>query len=260
MTGVSWPRLVGAHARVQALVTLRSPAQVLFLLAAPTAALLAIVTAQPGLASDASQSGQAFAQMAVLGALSVCVFGMGIAAAEERASPWSTFVRTLPAAGWVVTGARLLVTVLTVVASTLPLVAAALVTTALRDFLAPGAAGAGALVAGIVVAVVGSLPFLGIALVVGFRFTPATAVAVAQLVAIPLAFAGGLIVPPALFPAWLEAVSQTTPTRAVRDVMLAVLAGHAPSWAQLTIWAGWAAVALAAAAHAYQRDDRRRFR
>lgn len=260
MTGAPWPRLVLAHAKVQALVILRSPAQVLFLLVAPTAALLAIDTAQPDLAADPALSGQAFAQMAVLGALMVCVFGMGIAAAEERASPWSTFVRTLPAAGWVVTGARLLVTVLTVVASMVPLVAASLATTALRGVLPPGVAGLGALLAAVGVTVIGSLPFLGIALVVGFRFAPATAVAVAQLVAIPLAFAGGLIVPPVLFPDWLEAVSAATPTRAVRDTMLAALAGHPPSWSALAIWAAWSAVALVAAARAYHRDDRRRFR
>lgn len=260
MTDYRWPKLVRAHARVQTLVILRSPAQVLFLLAAPTVALLAIVMSQPLVTSDTAQSGQACTQMAVLGSLSVCVFGMGIAAAEERASPWSTYLRTLPAAGWLVICARLLVTVLTVVASTIPLVVTALTTTALRQFLPHGAAGAGALVAGIVVAVVGSLPFLGVALVVGFQFTPATAVAVAQLVAIPLAFTGGLVVPPTLFPSWLEAASSITPTRAVRDAMLVVLAGYPPSWGQLTIWVLWTAVALIAAARAYNRDDRRRFR
>lgn len=251
-------RLLGAHARAQTLVLLRSPAQLLFLLFAPAAALLAIVAPQQALADDPTQAATAFAQMAVLGALAVSVFGLGINAAEERASPWSTHLRTLPVSGWVITVSRLLVTAVTVAASLVPLTIAALTTTALPQAI--GEPPAVALLTAALVAIGGCVPFLGLALLIGFSFSPSTTVALTQLVVAPLAFAGGLIVPPSAFPAWLEPVSLATPTRAAREAVLAALGQGSVGWGVLLVWAIWAALALAGAARAYARDESQRFR
>lgn len=251
-------RLIGAHARAQALVLLRTPAQVLFLLLAPAAALLAIVTPQQHLAGDPDQSAQAFAQMAVLGGLAVSVFGLGINAAEERASPWSTHLRTLPVSGWVITVSRLLVTAVAVAGSMVPLTVAALTTTALPQALADRPVTT--LPAAAAVAIAGCVPFLGLALLLGFSFSPPTTVALTQVVVAPLAFAGGLVVPPRSFPGWLEQVSLLTPTRALREAVLGVLEGRPVAWGSLLVWAIWSLLALAGAARAYARDEGRRFR
>ena len=262
-------RLVGAHARAQGRVLLRSPAQLVFLLLAPAVALLAIVAPIDALAGDPGQSAQAFAQMAVFGGLAVSVFGLGINAAEERASAWSTYVRTLPASGWIMTAGRLVVTLIAVAGCLVPLTLAALATTALPQALGGwGWAGLGSLLAAWLVAIVGCVPFLGLALIVGYSFSPSTTVAMTQLLVVPLAFAGGLVLPPGVFPPWLEALSWALPTRAAREGVLAALgqgfAGPAwaggGAWVPALMWAGWAVAARAGAARAYARDEGRRFR
>ena len=270
-------RLVRAHARAQGLVLLRSPAQLVFVLLAPAVALLAIVAPIDALAGDPTQSAQAFAQMSVFGGLAVSVFGLGINAAEERASPWSTYVRTLPASGWIMTAGRLVVTLIAVAGCLLPLTLAALATTALPDALghvsgaatsgpAGALAGLASMLGAWVVAIVGCVPFLGLALIVGYSFSPSTTVAMTQLLVVPLAFAGGLVLPPGVFPPWLEALSWALPTRAVREGVLAALGqgfdgpAWAGAWVPVLVWSAWAVAALVGAARAYARDEGRRFR
>ena len=256
---VRWWRLVLAHAGAHALVWWRSPAQLLFLLLAPAVALAGVVAPQRDIAGDPGQSAQAFAQMAVLGALSVSVFGLGISAAEERASPWSSFLRTLPVSGAVAIGARLAVTVVTVAGCLVPLSVAAVLTTALPQHLASGRPASVDLAAATFVAVAGAVPFLGLALAVGYSFTPSSAVAVAQVVVVPLALVGGLVLPPRLFPDWLLPLSPAAPTRATRDVLLWAIEAGPWRWSAVAVWVVWVVAALAVAGYAYARDEGRRF-
>lgn len=256
------PRLLLAHARAQALVLLRTPAQLLFLLAAPAVALLAVVAPQEQLAGDPDQSAQAVAQMAVLGGLAVSVFGLGINASEERTSPWFSHLRTLPVSGWVVTASRLLVTFVTVAGSMIPLAVVAWTATSLPEALPGGAGSVVALLVAAGLVVVGCVPFLGLALIIGYSFSPSTTVALTQVVVVPLAFAGGLLLPPATFAPWLEQISSFTPSRPVRDGVLAALVGEAPEgvWWLLAVWLVWSVATLAGAILAYARDEGTRFR
>src|SRR5690606_26558506 len=59
-----------------------------------------------------------------------------------------------------------------------------------------------------------ALPFLALGLGIGFSTSAKAAIAVVQVVLFPLAFAGGLFMPPEVFPAWLDGISQALPSRA----------------------------------------------
>ena len=53
-----------------------------------------------------------------------------------------------------------------------------------------------------------AVPFLLLGLAIGYRLSSKAAIAVVQATLFPLAFAGGLFLPPEAFPAWLDAFSK----------------------------------------------------
>lgn len=78
--------------------------------------------------------------------------------------------------------------------------------------------------------------------------------------AFPLAFAGGLFMPPEVFPAWLDAFSQALPSRAGRDLLVQALTGQPAFALAVPVLAGWAVLFAVLAVWAYRRDEGRRFR
>lgn len=105
-----------------------------------------------------------------------------------------------------------------------------------------------------------AVPFLLLGLAIGYALSAKAAIAVVQAVLFPLAFAGGLFLPPAAFPAWLDTVSLALPSRAARDLVVQVTTGFAGSATALPVLLGWTAVFAALAVLAYRRDEGRRFR
>lgn len=82
----------------------------------------------------------------------------------------------------------------------------------------------------------------------------------AQSLLLPLAFGGGLFLPPETFPAWLDAISTWLPTRGRRDLVVAATTGtELPSTTLLTL-GGWILLTGSMAVRAYRRDEGRRFR
>ena len=82
-----------------------------------------------------------------------------------------------------------------------------------------------------------------------------------QATLFPLAFAGGLFLPPEAFPAWLDALSQAAavaggprPGRAGGD-------RRTPAYARARCWccSAWTVLFAALAVTAYRRDEGRRF-
>jgi ABC-2 type transport system permease protein len=82
----------------------------------------------------------------------------------------------------------------------------------------------------------------------------------AQVALFPLAFLGGLFVPPETFPTWLDAASQATPTRAARDLVVAVMTGGDVDLRWPLVLVLWTAAAGAVTVWAFRRDEGRRFR
>lgn len=252
-TAVTPLRLAVAHARYGFLETVRVPIAVVGTALFPALALIFFVVPQEAVAGDPLIAAGATAQLAVFSVMSTAVFTHGIGVAEDRALPFDAFLRTLPAGP----GPRIAGRVLTGTAfSALGVLPLLLVGATLTEASVP----VGRLLLSLVLLVVVSTPFLLIGLSIGYGLSAKAATAVAQVVVFPLAFAGGMFAPPESFPAWLDGVSQTLPSRAARDVVVSVVVGETPPASALVVLVAWTAAFAALAAVVYRRDEGRRFR
>ncbi|MEJ5947018.1 ABC transporter permease [Pseudokineococcus basanitobsidens] len=245
-------RLVALHTRSQLLETVRVPIAVVGTVVFPTLTMLFFVVPQP-FADDARQATAATSQISLFAVMSVCLFTYGVGVAEDRALPWDSYLRTLPVGAGPRLAGRLLNGLGFAMLSLVPLVLVAWLLTAAtlpadRLLLAAGALA------------VAALPMLGLGLFVGYGLSTKAALAVAQVLLLPLAFGGGLFLPPETFPGWLDAISAWLPTRAGRDLVVSATTGvdlPATTWPVLL---GWTLLTGALAVRAYRRDEGRRFR
>lgn len=245
-------RLTALHTRAQLLETVRVPIAVVGTVVFPTLTMLFFVVPQP-FADDPAQATAATAQISLFAVMSVCLFTYGVGVAEDRALPWDSYLRTLPVGAGPRLAGRLLNGLAFALVSLVPLVVVAWLLTA-----AALPAGRLALTAGALA--LAALPMLGLGLWIGYGLSTKAALAVAQVLLLPLAFGGGLFLPPQMFPGWLDAVSTWLPTRAGRDLVVSATTGAdlpATTWPVL---AAWALLTAVLAVRAYRRDEGRRFR
>ncbi len=249
----STARLVLLHTRFSVLETVRIPIAVIGNLLFPSLALVFFVVPNPGVASDPVLATAAVGQLALFAVMSTFLFTFGTGVAEDRALPFDGYVRTLPAGVLPRLVARVLTGLLFAVTSTVPLLL-------LGWLLTDATASAGTVALGVAVVLAAALPFLMLGLAIGYRMSSKAAIAVVQLVVFPLAFAGGLFLPPDLFPGWLETLSRWLPSRAGRDLVVETATGAAAYPLAVPVLVGWAVVFTALAVAAYRRDEGRRFR
>ncbi|WP_129339452.1 ABC transporter permease, partial [Cellulomonas endophytica] len=235
------------HLRFQVLETLRVPVAVLGFLLFPSLSYAFFVLPQAAVRTDPAAATGATVQLAVFAIMSTCLFTFGAGVAEDRQKPFDPYLRTLPAGAGPRLGGRVLNGVLWSYLSVLPLVLLALVATAAR--LSPGRA---LLAAGLVPLV--AVPFLLLGLAIGYRLTAKAALPVVQATLFPLAFAGGLFLPPQLFPGWLDALSRALPSRALRDLAVHLTGGPVAPGTTAPVLLAWTALFAALAVAAVRAD------
>lgn len=245
--------LVLTHTRFLFLETIRVPIAVVGTMMFPALALLFFVVPQDAVAGDPVIATAAAGQLSLFAVVSVCLFQFGAGVAEDRASAWDPYVRTLPAGAAPRMAGRMINGALFALLGIVPVVlVAALLTEATVTV--------GRLLLGLVALLVAAIPFLGMGLAIGYSLSLKAALPVAQVILFPMAFGGGLFLPPEIFPGWLDAISQVLPTRAGRDIVVpALVGGNVPARAVIVLLA-WSVATLALAAWAYRRDEGRRFR
>lgn len=248
----SWGALTVLHTRYQVLQTLRIPIAVIGTLVFPALSFLFFVVPTDVAGRQESATAAAL-QLSVFAVMGVCLFQFGVGVAEDREKPWEQYLRTLPAGPSPRLLGRLLAGVVMALASLVPLVLLAGVAT-------EAALPVGRVPVVALALVAAAVPLLGIGLTVGYGLVPKAALGVAQALFLPLAFGGGLFLPPEIFPGWLDAISQWLPTRAGRDLVIAAGGGPGASVLDIVVLTGWAVAAMAAAVLAYRRDEGRRFR
>ena len=246
-------RLTLVHARYQLLEVLRVPIAVIGNLVFPGLALAFFVLPQRAVAGDPVLATQAVAQLALFAVISTCVFTYGVGVAEDRAQPFDGYVRTLPAGPVPRMGGRLIVGGVFSLLSLVPLVL-------IGAFFTAAAPSAGRLLGGVVAVLLAALPFLFAGLAIGYALPFKAALPVAQVVLFPLAFVGGLFMPPEIFPRWLDTISGLVPTRAGRDVLIHVTTGSGATAFDVVVLVLWTVVLATLAVVAYRRDEGRRFR
>lgn len=247
-----WWALAWLHTRYQFLETVRVPLAVLGNMLFPGLALVFFVVPQRELADDPLLATAAVAQLATFAIMSTSLFSFGVGVAEDRAQPFDPFVRTLPAGAGPRLAGRVVNAVVWVYLALVPLVLIGWLLTA-ATLTAAQAVQAAVLVPFVAV------PFLLLGLAIGYRLSSKAAIAVVQSVLFPLAFAGGLFMPPEAFPAWLDAFSKMLPSRAARDLVVQVVTGEPAYAAALAVLLGWTVVFAVLAVLAYRRDEGRRF-
>ncbi|MBA8822779.1 ABC-2 type transport system permease protein [Saccharopolyspora lacisalsi] len=241
------------HARYQFLETIRVPIAILGTLLFPPLFMLLFVVSNPAVGNHPTAATFAAGQMAFFAIVSAYMFNLGAGVAEDRARPWQSYVRTLPAGPVNELGGRLLNAVALALLSLIPV-------TLVAALLTEAHASVGQLAGALVALVLGGLPLLLLGLAVGYALPLKAAVPVVQLLLFPMAFAGGLFLPPRMFPAWLDALSQALPTRAGRDLVVGTLTGAPTAATSVLVVLGWTLVCAGAAVFAYRRDEGRRFR
>jgi len=245
-------RLTALHARYQVTETLRVPVAVIGTVLFPALSLLFFVVPQP-FAAEPEAATSAVAQFAVFAVTSVCLFTYGVGVAEDRSLPWDPFLRTLPAGPGPRLGGRMLTGLAFALLGLVPLLVLAALLTAAT--LPPAR-----VLPSVLALCVAALPMLCLGLAIGYALSSKAALAVAQLLLLPLAFAGGLFLPPQMFPAWLDAISQWLPTRAGRDLLVTATTGADLPATAVPVLLGWLLLTGALAVWAYRRDEGRRFR
>lgn len=241
------------HTRYQILETIRIPIAVIGNMMFPALAMFFFVVPQEKLAADPTLSTAAVGQLAMFAVMSTCLFTFGVGAAEDRALPFDPYVRTLPAGPWPRMIGRMLTGGFFAMLGLVPLVLIGWLFTAAS--VTPGRF---LLAAAVIVAV--ALPFLALGLGIGYSTSAKASIAVVQVILFPMAFAGGLFMPPEVLPQWLNNFSQTLPSRAGRDLLIQALTGAEASASALPVLLGWGALFTAFALWAYRRDEGRRFK
>jgi ABC-2 type transport system permease protein len=249
-----------AQVRAQLLDLFRTPIAIISTTIFPTLAFCFFVLPQGDLVADPMISLVVCAQLALFGVMSAYLFGYGIGIAEDRTNPWTSYVRTLPSGALPIVAGRAAVGAISVVLSLVPLVTAIAFLTAAPEAFTSGELPWWRLAAALAAIVVTGLPFLGLGLIIGYLATPKAAVALAQVLFFPLAFIGGLLLPPQEFPSWVGAISLWTPSRAGRDLLVQALTGETAPATTVPVFVGWMALAGVGALWAHRRDEGRRFR
>ena len=246
-------RLGLVHSRYLLLETLRVPIAVIGALVFPALSFLFFVVPQRAVAEDPVLATQAIIQLCVFAVLANGLFGYGISISQARETPWDPYLRSLP----VPASARIIGQVLSTgtigFVAVIPVIVIGVIATS-------ATATPQGVVLGLVALALTSLPFAFIGISIGYGMPSKAAIAVVQVVMFGLAFAGGLFLPPALFPDWLDAISRTLPSRQAREIVIwAVQGGDVPVFELVGIIAWTLALGILALV-LYRRDEGRRFR
>lgn len=252
-TRPSFVRLSVLHIRTQFLENIRVPIAVISSAMFPALAAFFFVVPNAAVAQDPIGATQAIAQLGVFGVMSACLFTHGTGVAEDRSQPFDGYVRTLPAGAGPRMIGRIAVGLFFTMLAIVPLV---LVGMFFTEATLP--VGRLLLAVGAVLAV--AVPFTLLGFAIGYSMSSKAAIAVVQVVLFPLAFAGGLFLPPQMFPAWLDTFSSFLPSRAARELMVAATTGEPGYSYAIPVFVAWTALFAVLAIVAYRNDQGRRFR
>ncbi len=192
------------------------------------------------------------ASFAVFGVIGVALFQFGVSIAQDRETHWERYRRTLPGAFGPRLAAQLvsaLVFSLLVVA--LVVLAALILSEPTLDLLGYIKLGFSSLLI--------SVPFVMMGIALGYWASSKSAVGIANLFYLPLAYFGGLWMPPQQLPDFVAKISPLTPTRNAAEIVWAAV-GHQPVPMLSVLWLlGYTVVFAVIAYIGYNRDENRRY-
>ena len=194
------------------------------------------------------------ASWTVYGVLGIAFYQFGIGIAQDRETPWDRYLKVLPAS----LAPRLIARVATAL---LFAIAAALLVAVVAMISLPIAMKAGQVAALMAALLFGGAVFALFGIGLGYTLSARAAVPVANLIYLPLAFLGGLWVPPHALPAAIAPLSQVTPTRHFGEIAWAAVGSEIPfPFVSVAILAGYGVAFGGLALWGYRRDWSARYR
>lgn len=243
-------RLTALHYRTHMVELLRLPSFAVSTLLLPSLLFLFFGASA---ADTPARAGFFAASWGIYGVLGVAFFQFGVGIAQAREKPWDTYLRILPTGS----GPRIAAQVLTALSFAAASVAPVFVLAILINGLSISAAD---VVRTMIALTVGAVPFALMGIAIGFSVGARASVPIAHLAYFPLAFLGGLWLPPDSLPGVVQKISLLTPTRHYGEITWAAVGGR-PWPLESWLWlAGYGLVFALLAVRAYKRDAGRRFR
>ncbi len=192
------------------------------------------------------------ASFVIYGVIGVAFYQFGVSIAQDRESNWERYRRTLPwGFGPQLVSQVFSALIFALLTTTLVIIAALTLsepTVSLEKIFAL-----------LLVSILITPPFTFFGVAIGYWTTSKSAVAVANLFYLPLAYLGGLWMPPDRLPAGISGISQFTPTRHAGEISWAIVGGHEVPVNSIIWLFGFTIIFAFIAYWGYQRDERIRY-
>ena len=202
--------------------------------------------------SNASISSFVMASFCAYAVIGVGFYQFGVSIATERETSWEKFQRVLPKVFWPKLLSRLFA------AGVFALIAVLLVVV-VAEVLAKPNADTFAVIKLILASLVIVLPFALFGVALGYWTTVRSAVPIANMIFLPLAYLGGLWAHPSQLPEVIQQISYYTPTRHAAEILWAVVGEFSVPGESLWWLGGYSFAFTALAWLGYRRDEARRY-
>ncbi len=195
----------------------------------------------------------ALASFGAYAVISVALFSFGVTVANERAERTTVLIRATPLQPMAYFAGKTLATLAFGAIALVSLLVFAAI--AAQVHLPPLA-----WIALVARLLVGVFPFITLGFAVGYVAGPTSAVAILQLINLPMSFASGLFVPLQDLPAYVQSIAPYLPAYHYGQLAWATMGVPTEPVAVSVLWlAGYTALFLFVAARAYYREETKTF-
>lgn len=205
-------KLLSIHTYYQLVELLRQPTYVLTTLLFP--AMFFWFFGVPN-AKDSASASVLVGSFCCFGVLGVVLFQFAIGIAQEKGTPWAHHLRLLPLHGSLLILPRVINALILSLLAVIAVVLVGSLTTPFEWEQTSWPLGLTALLAG-------ALPFALLGATVGYAADARSVVPIANLIYLPLSFAGGLWLPPQALPDLIQKISIYLPSRLFGEIVWAV--------------------------------------
>jgi ABC-2 type transport system permease protein len=240
-----------AHTKFEILQAIRIPMVYVAMMFMPAVGMVLFV--MPVVGNDPAGATFGTASMCLFTVLIICSAQYSVGIADARLKPWGGYVRTLPGGPLPKMGSMILLSIVLVLAGSLPLVGLAAVGTA-------ASVSFGGLVLGMGALALGVLPFALLMLTIGYAVNPYLVSVVSSVAPLILAYLGGYFTNPGDEGGFIATIAPFFPTRGPAEVVWAAVGDYSPNPVSLVMFVVWTVVFGLLAYRAYRGDEGKRFR
>jgi ABC-2 type transport system permease protein len=239
-----------AHTKFEILQAIRIPMVYVAMMFMPAVGMVLFV--MPVVGDDPAGATFGTASMCLFTVLIICSAQYSVGIADARLKPWGGYVRTLPGGPLPKMGSMILLSIVLVIAGSLPLVGLAAIGTAATVSFGGLVVGMGALALGVI-------PFALLMLTIGYAVNPYLVSVVSSVAPLVLAYLGGYFAQTG-DTGFIATIAPFFPTRGPAELVWAAVGDFSPNPVSLVMYGVWTVVFGWLAYRAYRGDEGKRFR